>query len=193
MSRTYIPFSTGDISSLARSLRNQLSQNDHPPGHVALLNMLARAIGHRNFQSLRAQQEARGRLDAPGPAPEPVDFVQVQRLARYFDPQGRLAQWPSKSSLQLVCLWVLWSKLPSGQTFTEDELNRRIRANHLFGDHALLRRELCDHDLLARTTDGRQYRRKERQPSPEGLALIRHLAAHGRATAAARSGSGGGQ
>jgi hypothetical protein len=42
----------------------------------------------------------------------------------------------------------------------------------------LLRRELCDHDLLTRTADGRQYRRVERPPSPEALALIRHLAAH---------------
>jgi Uncharacterized protein conserved in bacteria (DUF2087) len=58
-----------------------------------------------------------------------------------------------------------------------DQLNRNIRANHLFGDYALLRRELCDRGLVSRTADGREYRRVERPPSPEGLALIRHLAA----------------
>jgi hypothetical protein len=77
----------------------------------------------------------------------------------------------------MACLWALWSQIPASRTFTEDELNQRLRALHLFGDHALLRRELCDHDLLSRTADGSQYRRVERQPSPEGLALIRHLAA----------------
>ena len=85
MSRDYIPFSTGDISALARSLKKQLSESDEPPGHVALLNMLARAIGHRNFQGLRAQREAKDRLEAPGAKPDPVDSVRVQRLARYFD------------------------------------------------------------------------------------------------------------
>ena len=92
MSRTYIPFSAGDISSLARSLRNQLNQTDHAPGHVEMLNMLARAIGHRNFQSLRAQQPPQDEAGPPPPAAEPVDPAQIQRLARYFDPQGRLVR-----------------------------------------------------------------------------------------------------
>jgi hypothetical protein len=103
--------------------------------------------------------------------------VQIQKLLRYFDAQGRLSSWPAKSSLQAICLWILWSKLPPRLTLTENELNQQIRANHLFGDHALLRRELCNHDLLTRTADGREYRRVERQPSPEALALIRQLAA----------------
>lgn len=191
MSKTCIPFSSGDISALARSLRDQLSRIDHQPGHLELLNMLARAIGHRNFQSLRAQAVAHDRIETSLPAPEPVDFVKVQRVARYFDAQERLASWPAKPSLQTACLWVLWSKIPPGQQLTEQELNQRIRANHLFGDHALLRRELCDHELLARTTDGRQYRRVERPPSAEGLALIRHLAAQAHTEAAAKSGNGG--
>lgn len=177
MSRTSIPFFASDISAVARSLRNQLAACDHTPGHVELLNMLARATGHRNFQSLRAQLAARDRLDAPEPAPEPVDYIQVRRLARYFDGQGRIMSWPAKSSLQATCLWVLWSKLPPKQAFTEEDLNRQIRAHHLFGDHALLRRELCDRNLVRRTADGRQYQRIERQPSPEAVALIRHLSA----------------
>ena len=175
MSRTSIPFSTSDISALARALRSQLEECDHTPGHVELLNMLARSTGHRNFQSLRAQAIAHEQLDLPKPAPEPVDYVQTQRLARYFDAQGRLSSWPAKASLQSVCLWVLWSKLPPRQSLTENELNQQIRANHLFGDHALLRRELCNQGLLTRTADGREYRRVERQPAVEAIALIRHL------------------
>jgi hypothetical protein len=175
MSRTCIPFSTGDISSFARSLRNQLARADGAPGQLELLNMLARAAGYRNYQSLRAQSLARDRFETPAPAPPDADFTQVQSAARHFDPHGRLATWPAKPALRAACLWVPWSKLPAAQSLTEDELNRIIRAAHLFGDHALLRRELCDAGLIARTRDGREYRRVERPPSPEGLALIRRF------------------
>ena len=154
-----------------------------------MLNMLARSVGHRNFQSLRAQAAAQALLDQPETAPEPVDHVLVKRLAVYFDAAGRLASWPAKSSLQVTCLWVLWSKLPPRQSFTEDQLTTRLRANHLFGDHALLRRELCDRDLVTRTPDGREYRRVERQPTPEALALIRYLAGHGAGEPAHAGGS----
>ena len=177
MSRTCIPFSTGDLSAFARSLREQLAHADGLPGHVELLNMLARSAGFRNYQSLRASAAARGQLETAQPAPEPVDFARVQRMARHFDEQGRLATWPASPNLRSACLWVLWSRIPAGESLTEDRLNRTIRANHTFGDHALLRRELCEQDLVKRTADGREYRRVERAPSPEGLALIRYVAA----------------
>lgn len=177
MSKTLLPFHAGDISAVARSLRGQLVNCDHPPGHVELLNMLARSTGYRNFQHFRAQFAARARLDGPEPAPQPapVDYVQIQRLTRFFDATGRLIRWPSKFSHRAPCLWVVWSKLPPRRVFTEREINRQLQAVHLFGDHALLRRELCDSGLAARTTDGSEYRRVERQPPPEALALIRHL------------------
>jgi len=176
MSRTSIPFATNDISALARSLREQLGDRDSAPGHVKLLNILARTAGYRNFQSLRAQAAAHHLLSRPQTPPKPVDYEQVNRLARFFDAKGLLANWPAKSSLQETCVWVLWSRLPSHQTLTEDQLNSHIRANPLFGDHALLRRQLCDLGLVSRTADGREYRRVERQPSAEALALIRYLA-----------------
>jgi hypothetical protein len=176
MSRTTIPFATNDISALARSLREQLGDCDSTPGHVELLNILARTAGYRNFQSLRAQAAAHDLLSHPQPPPKPVDYEHVKRLLRYFDAKGMLANWPAKASLQETCVWVLWSRLPSHRTMTHDRLNRHIRANHLFGDHALLRRQLCDLGLVARTADGREYRRVERRPSAEVLALIRHLA-----------------
>lgn len=55
MTRTPLPYSAGDISALARSLRTQLAARQGMPGHVELLNMLAKAAGHRNFQHFRAQ------------------------------------------------------------------------------------------------------------------------------------------
>jgi hypothetical protein len=176
MSRSSIPFSTQDISALARSLREQLGDRDSAPGQVELLNMLARTAGYRNFQSLRAQAAAHDLLSRPQPLAKPIDYEQVNRLARLFDAKGILANWPSKASLREICVWVLWSRLPAKLSMTEDQFNRHIRANHSFGDHALLRRQLCDLGLVSRTADGRDYRRVERQPSAEALALIRHLA-----------------
>jgi hypothetical protein len=176
MSKTCIPFSVDDISALARSLREQLTNCDHIPGHVELLNMLARSTGHRNFQSLRAHAAARHLLHAQQASPEPIDHNLVKQAGRCFDVQGRLMSWPAKSMLKELCLWVLWSKLPPRLSLMESELNMAIRANHLFGDHALLRRELCDRALLTRTPDGREYRRVERRPSPEAIAVIRQLA-----------------
>jgi hypothetical protein len=70
---------------------------------------------------------------------------------------------------------VLWSRLPARQTLSEHQLNQMLQANHLFADPALLRRELFDHGLVSRTPDCREYRRIEKRPSEEVLALIRHL------------------
>ncbi len=54
-------------------------------------------------------------------------------------------------------------------------MNEIIKARHLFGDHAILRRSLCNSGLLARTPDGRVYRRVERRPTADAAALIRRL------------------
>ncbi len=177
MSRTTLPLHSSDISALARSLREQLLAREQPPSHLELLNMLARSSGFRNFQALRAQAVAQCALANPEPAPvpEPVDHVRVRRLLRFFDAQGRLIRWPGKLSQRLPCLWVVWSRLPANQTLNERQIKDRLQKDHLFGDHALLRRWLCDHGLVKRTPDGREYRRREAQPPPEALALIRHL------------------
>ena len=65
MTRPVFPFFASDISALARSLHNQLAGSGRIPGHVELLNMLARAVGSRNFQHFRAQIVAEKRLLAP--------------------------------------------------------------------------------------------------------------------------------
>src|SRR3569832_172034 len=110
MSRSTFPFYASDISSLARSLHNQLTVCDHTPGHVELLNMLARAVGSRNFQHFRAQVVAQKKLLGREEVAAPVDYVELQRLSRYFDVNGRCLRWPTKLKDQEPCLWVLWSK-----------------------------------------------------------------------------------
>lgn len=175
MSRTPLPFVAGDVSTLARALGRELAAAPGTPGHVELLNMLARAAGWRNFQHFRAHHAADARLAAAPPAPAaPVDLTRVADAARHYD-AGRLARWPAKESRRILCLWVLWSRLPAGATFGEAEVNERLRALHLFDDPAMLRRAMVDLGLVWRTRDGRAYRRIEQRPPAEALALIRHL------------------
>jgi hypothetical protein len=176
MSRTAFPFAVDDVSALARGLERQLAAHDGPPGHVEMLNMLARAGGFRNFQHFRAQAEDIDRLTAPIAAPPPIDTTRLQRIARYFDADGRLLRWPGKASHRPDCLWVMWSRLPARAVMHEREINERLNAEHHFGDHALIRRELVDRAMMWRTLDGREYRRIEQAPPVEATALIRILA-----------------
>ena len=176
MSRTALPFFAEDISSFARALSNQLNTCDHTPSHLELLNMLARSTGFRNFQHFRAKHLASIQPATPQPAQAPVDAQMLNRLARFFDAQGRLLRWPKKFSHREPCLWVVWSKLPPREVLDEKELNTVLKTLHTFEDHTFLRRMLCDYALVARTPDCREHQRIERQPTPEALALIRHLA-----------------
>jgi hypothetical protein len=173
MTRSVLPFYAGDISALARSLNSQLAGRDQPPGHVEWLNMLARAVGARNFQHFRAQMIAEKKLQRPGEASVPVDAVELQRLTRYFDVNGRWIRWPTKFSHREPCLWVLWSRLPARKTLSEREINELLSRNHCFEDPALLRREMKERQMVTRTLDGREYRRVERRPPEIARALIR--------------------
>lgn len=172
MPRLQLAFEVADISALARSLREAIGKLDHMPGHVELLNMLARSAGFRNFQHFRTEAEARRRLDAPVEAlpvealPAP-DHARCEKAARLFDTEGRLVRWPTRRNQQLLCLWVLWSRVPAGEVFAEKAINAVLNHWHHFGDHALLRRELVDLRMMRRTPDGREYARIEQKPPPE--------------------------
>jgi hypothetical protein len=181
MNKSVVPFYASDISSLARSLRDQLSTCEDTPGHVELLNMLARAVGSRNFQHFRAQIVAEKRLLRREEVHGPTDYVALKRLTRYFDVNGRWLRWPTKFIDREPCLWVLWSKLPPRKTLTEREINETLLANHRFEDPALLRREMKERKMLTRTLDGREYRRVERKPPHDALELIRLLSVTSRA------------
>ena len=170
MPRTAIPYATPDISALAKSLRDQLARQGSAPGHVEMLNILARAAGAKNFQHFRARSEP---LEAP-PA-RGADLARVERVARQFDPQGRLLQWPAKPSHQDLALWGLWAALPAGDAVSEAVFNGRLNALHAFGDPAILRRAMVSARLVSRTLDCRDYRRIEQRPPTEAQALIRRL------------------
>jgi len=177
MPKIEFPFAAKDLSALARSLNRALKACDHAPSHVQLLNMLVQSVGYKNFQHFRAQYQAQAQLANAPRAPEPVDHLLVARVARHFDPAGSLTRWPGKATHRRLCLWVFWSRIPAGRVLSEAQLNALLAAHHHFGDHALLRRELFDGGLVSRTADGREYRRLERRPPPEAVALIRHMTA----------------
>ncbi|MBU1248706.1 MAG: DUF2087 domain-containing protein [Proteobacteria bacterium] len=175
MSKTPLSFYVSEISVFARTLRRQLDGLERLPSHLEMLNLLTKAGGYRNFQHFRAQQEAQRTLSSvKSPAPE-VDFQLVKRLLRFFDDQGRLIRWPKKFAQRMICLWVMWSRIPARATLSERQMNDLLDGQHLFGDYALLRREMVDRALVSRTNDGRQYRRLEVQPPAEAVELLGHL------------------
>ncbi|WP_064711003.1 DUF2087 domain-containing protein [Rhizobium bangladeshense] len=175
MSRKLIPLEVSDASAFAKSLRLQLSAHEGLPSHLQFLNMLAKAAGHGNFQSLRAKadpadSEAIRPTAVPVADPE-IDRKHIDRVQRSFDGEFRLMRWPSRRTDQITALWLLWSQLPSAMEMSEKEVSALLRDRHLFGDHALLRRELCELGLMSRTRDGSVYRRVER-PMPIDAATI---------------------
>lgn len=194
MPRTVVPFHAEDISALARNLKRMLDQRSRDaaaqptPGHVEWLNLLARAAGYRNYQHLRADGPKRQAAFVGAPAPEevvpasavsridtpsPLDLRRIEAAVRCFDGDGVMLRWPARTSQQHLCLWKLWSGFPAARDLAEREVNAHLQARNLFGDHVLLRRELVNRRLLARTPDGRIYRRVEQAPPPEALAVIR--------------------
>jgi hypothetical protein len=170
MTRETLALSVQDLSVFARNLRRDWPET--PPGHLTLLNLLARAGGFRNFQHLRANALAAQRLTAPEPQ---VDHAEVERLRRHFDAAGRLMRWPARTLVQHKVIWVLWSHLPRGQSMTERQISARLNDWHLFGDAAILRRTMLERGLITRNTDCTDYRRVEREPPPELVMLIRTL------------------
>ena len=169
MSRQIHSLLIADLSAFTKSLRAQLGRLDGQPSHAELLNMLARAAGYRNHQHLKALTE-----DAP--QPEPVDFTLVEKVSRHFDADGVLLRWPSKNSLQPLCLWVLWSRMEPGRDYADRENTELLNAWASFGDHALLRRAMVDMGYVTRTPDGRTYRRIEQKPPAELSALLKRIA-----------------
>jgi len=179
MSRTALPYQVDDLSELARNLRSQLAEAGPAPGHVSLLNMLARAAGFRNFQHFRASAAAGRRLEAALAQSGPADLALVEKVLRHFDAEGRMARWPGKTQQQRLAAFALWSRLPADVVLSEREVNDSLRRWHTFGDHALLRRTLVENALVTRAQDGSAYRRVECRPDPQATTLIRRLHAMG--------------
>jgi hypothetical protein len=182
--RELTPLIAADLSTFAKQLRAQLALRLDTgaglPGHVEMLNLLARAAGHRNVQALQAATRAQApATHAPvhrwhGPR-DPLLTPQADRTLRLFDSTGRLTRWPSRRPEQVLALWCLWLAFDGKRRYSEREVNEIINAHHAFGDHCLLRRELVELKLLARTPGGAQYRKLPARPDDATAALLRAL------------------
>ncbi|MEM9200431.1 MAG: DUF2087 domain-containing protein [Actinomycetota bacterium] len=173
MSRETVPLPIDDLSRFARRLGTELG--DTAPTHLTLLNMLAKAAGYRNYQHLRADAQAKHRLDqpaAPGPA---VDHKQIERTLNHFDDNGDLVRWPTRNAIQKLAVWTFWADLPVGESLAEAEINERFNTRHHFGDPATIRRMLVGLGRVERTRDGSAYTRVEGPLPPEAEQLIRRV------------------
>jgi hypothetical protein len=179
-----VPLMAPDLSAFTKALRKQLvdrsAQGASAPSHVELLNMLARAAGHRNVQTLRA------RAMRPAPTvPRPQMTTTAAKAALQFDPQGRLLRWPGKFSVQRLVLWALWMRFDARRRYRESDVNQVLKAWHTFGDHATLRRELVNMKLLSRHSDCSEYWKEPQQAPAEVRAMLQELRRRSRLAAGA--------
>jgi len=154
-----IPLHIASTSAFAKSLREQLepfARAASLPSHVQLLNWLARAAGHRNYQALRAAAVTLPATAAAAPFVAALTPHASKALTQ-FDAHGRLLRWPNKFAVQRIALWALWQRFDARRTYSEREVNVVLNAWATYGDHATLRRELINMKLLGRKPDCSEY------------------------------------
>ncbi len=183
MPRTLTPLVAPDLSRFTRALGRAWAERHAsaapPPGHVELMNLIARAAGHRNVQALKAAARP------PSPAATAVAVAKTsaapalptlsahaRKALQQFDAQGRLQRWPSKYSVQQRVIWVLWTQFDGRRVYSEPEVNRILKPLQTYGDHVTLRRELINHRLLSRKSDCSDYRKLPARPDADTRALI---------------------
>jgi hypothetical protein len=182
MPRQTIPLSLADTAGFVRALGDSLRERKATPspwpGHVELLNLVARAAGYRNFQALKAlaaEPAAAALAAAPAASAAPARKTRetpalnenARKALQSFDSNGALKRWPVKFSVQRLAIWALWTLFEAKRTYTEREVNTILKAANAFGDHVTLRRELINHRLMSRTTDCREYRKLPARPDEE--------------------------
>lgn len=183
MSRLPLSLAVPDASlfakSLGQALKTRHATGSPPPGHVELLNLMARALGHRNLQSLQAATASTPPRPLPTPPmaaedrpPPPPLSDNARKALQQFDSRGRLLRWPHKFSVQKLAMWVLWTLFDGRRVYTEREVNEVLKAANAFGDHVTLRRELVNHQLLTRKSDCSEYRKLPARPDDETRALL---------------------
>lgn len=182
MPRTALPLALPDVAAFARQLGRSLDERHRdklePPGHVELLNLIARAAGHRNFQALKAAPPA---PTAPPPlastaddeaAATPALSDNARKALGHFDQRGRLMRWPVKRSVQRLCMWPLWTLFDAKRKYSEAEVNAVLKSANLFFDHVTLRRELINDQLLARESDCSLYWKLPARPDDETRSFL---------------------
>ena len=174
MPRIPVPYAAADISALAKTLKSALDERHEagrpPPSHVELLNLLSRAAGARNFQTLKAVAPKAAVQPAPAAASELS--ATARKALLQFDDAGRLVRLPNKFSVQQIVMWVMWTRFAPRRDYTEKEVNAILNAHHTFGDPATLRRKLVNMKLLGRESDCSRYWKEPRRPDADTRAFL---------------------
>jgi hypothetical protein len=186
MPKIPVPYAAADITTVAKTIKTALDERHEagrkPPSHVEILNLLARAAGARNFQTLKAASEKAPATAAVTPPPVSSDLSANARKALIqFDDAGRLVRLPNKFTVQQLVMWVLWTRFAPRRNYTEKEVNAILNAQHTFGDPATLRRELVNMRLLGRESDCSRYWKEARRPDADTRAFLQAWRARYRA------------
>ena len=91
-----------------------------------------------------------------------MDFEKL--LKNFLDDKKRLISYPSKKKLKIISLMYLATKFEQGRIYSEKEVNYILLDWTVFGDYALLRREMYNCRFFDRKNDGSQYWLEEKQP-----------------------------
>lgn len=83
--------------------------------------------------------------------------IYAAKLKNYYDPDGKLKQYPSKRPMRIIALSKIAEKLDLEKKYTEKEVNEIIRDSIAFGDIELIRREMFQYKLIGRLKDGSEY------------------------------------
>ena len=83
-----------------------------------------------------------------------------KKLSVFYDPEGRLTQYPRKKALRMAALTKIAECFEKNRKYTEKEVNEIIRQNIAFSDIELIRREMFDCKLIGRLRDGSEYWRE---------------------------------
>ncbi len=186
MTRLLLPLSITDLSSFAKNLKTSLdarhADGKPPPSHLELLNLLSRAAGQRNYQTLRAAAANSAPLapaEAAAATDAPVELgtltPTVRKTLMQFDSAGRLVRLPNKLSVQQMAMWWMWTQFAVRRKYSEKDVNQVLNAHHTFGDQATLRRELINMKLMGRKSDCSEYWKEPVRPSTEVQDFLRAM------------------
>lgn len=89
-----------------------------------------------------------------------MQIMYQNKLAGYYDSEGRLSQYPSKRPMRQMALSKIANCFEKDRKYTEKEVNEIIRSNISFTDVELIRREMYQCKLIGRLRDGSEYWRE---------------------------------
>ena len=128
---------------------------------------MARALGHRSFQSQQAAVISPMATSQPTPLPDaslakkdrppPLALSDNARKALLqFDSRGRLMRWLTRFSMQKLAMWVQWTHFDHRRVCSEREVNEVLRTVDCFDNRATLRRAV-DQPPIAVAQAGLQW------------------------------------